>query len=158
MAAGTWKVVSKPVNLRDLLKLVDEALEQPLVLVVDDDHDLCANLWDILRERGFRVCLAHDGREAANRLRDATFKVVLIDMRMPEGDGNSVFRAVRDADPEARTILITGHRSEMDELITQMIAEGADAVCYKPFHVPELIEKVEQLAGSKQEAAGNGPR
>ena len=65
LAAGAWKVLAKPVDFRKLLGLVDEALGQPLVLVVDDDHDLCANLWDLLRERGFRVCLAHDGREAA---------------------------------------------------------------------------------------------
>jgi len=158
LAAGAWKVVSKPVDLRMLLGLVDEALGQPLVRIVDDDHDLCDNLWDLFRDRGFRVCVAHDGREASGQLRESTFKVVLIDMRIPEGDGSTVFRAVRAANPQARTILITGYRSEMDQLIDQMIAEGADAVCFKPFHVPELIEKVEKLAGANQEAAGNGPR
>ena len=43
-----------------LLQLMEEAIDQPLVLVVDDDRDLCENLWDVLRDRGFRVCLAHD--------------------------------------------------------------------------------------------------
>ena len=147
LSAGAWKVVAKPVDFRKLLGLVDEALGQPLVLVVDDDHDLCDNLWDLLRERGFRVCLAHDGREAADQLQESTFKVVLIDMRIPDGDGSTVFRMVREANPQARTILITGYRSEMDQLIEQMVAEGADAVCYKPFDVPELLEKLEQLAG-----------
>ena len=79
-------------------------------------------------------------------------------MRIPDGDGSTVFRTVRAANPQARTILITGHRSEMDQLIEQMIAEGADAVCYKPFHVPELLEKLEKLAGASQEGAGHGPR
>jgi len=158
LAAGAWKVVAKPVDFHKLLGLVDDALGQPLVLVVDDDHDLCANLWDLFRERGFRVSLAHDAREAAARLQEMMFKVVLIDLRIPEGDGSTVFRAVRDANPQARTILITGHRSEMDRLIEQMIAEGADAVCYKPFRVPELLEKLEQLAGASQGGAGDGPR
>jgi two-component system, NtrC family, response regulator HydG len=156
LAAGAWKVVSKPVNLRKLLGLVDEALGQPLVLVVDDDHDLCANLWDLLCDHGFRVCLAHDGREAAETLKDSTFRVVLIDMRFPEGDGIQVFQAVRQANPLARTVLITGYRSEMDQLIERMVAEGADAVCYKPFHVPELLEKLVNLAGTSQEGAGHG--
>ena len=60
--AGAWQVLPKPVDFPKLLGLVDEAVSQPLVLVVDDDHDLCANLWDLFRERGFRVCLAHDER------------------------------------------------------------------------------------------------
>jgi CheY-like chemotaxis protein len=157
LAAGAWKVVSKPVDLRMLLGLVDEALGQPLVLIVDDDHDLCANLWDMFRERGFRVNLAHDGRDAADQLKQTQFKVVLIDMRIPHGDGSKVFRLVRDANPQARTILITGHRSEMDELVEQMIAEGADAVCYKPFDVPALLGKLEQLAGVHQEGANHSP-
>ena len=55
ISAGAWKVVPKPVDFPTLLGMVDEALGQPLVLIVDDDHDLCANLWDLLRERGFRV-------------------------------------------------------------------------------------------------------
>ena len=42
-------------------------LERPLVLVVDDDEDLCANLWDLLHERGYRVCIAHDGRQAVEQ-------------------------------------------------------------------------------------------
>ena len=54
---------------------------------------------------------------------------------------------VRAANPQARTIVITGHRSEMDEVIERMMAEGADAVCYKPFNVSELLDKLEQLSG-----------
>ena len=60
LSAGAWKVLAKPVDFPKLLHLVEEALDQPLVLVVDDDRDLCENLWDLLRDRGFRVCLAHD--------------------------------------------------------------------------------------------------
>src|SRR4051812_29650663 len=62
VSAGAWQVLSKPVDLPKLMGLVDEALGQPLVLVVDDDPDLCANLWDLLRERGYRVAVAHDER------------------------------------------------------------------------------------------------
>ena len=55
-----WQVLPKPVDFPRLLGLIDEAMGRPLVLVVDDDADLCANLWDLLRERGYRVCIAHD--------------------------------------------------------------------------------------------------
>ena len=58
-AAGIWRVLPKPIEIPQLLGLVEEAAGQPLVLVVDDDPALCANLWDLLRERGFRVGLAH---------------------------------------------------------------------------------------------------
>ncbi|HWB00187.1 MAG TPA: response regulator, partial [Pirellulales bacterium] len=47
--AGAWQVLSKPVDFGALLKLVDEALGEPLVLIVDDDLDLCDSLWDLFR-------------------------------------------------------------------------------------------------------------
>jgi len=145
LSAGVWQVLAKPIDFPRLLGLVDQALEQPMVLVVDDDPDLCATLWDLLRERGYRVSLAHDERQAADRLKDQTFKVVLIDMRLPGGDGGSVFRLVRSVNPQARTIVITGHRSEMDQLVQQVINEGADAVCYKPFDVSGLLATLQKL-------------
>ncbi|MBI2806433.1 MAG: response regulator [Planctomycetes bacterium] len=146
LAAGAWQVLSKPVDFPTLLGFVDETLGQPLVMVVDDDHDLCENLWDLLRERGFRVCLAHDEKEAATRLCSRDYKVVLIDMKLPEGDGASVFRMVRQANPRTRTLVITGHRPEMDLLIQKVVDEGADAVCYKPFDVAGLLSTLERLS------------
>src|SRR5262249_21814451 len=145
LQAGAWQVLAKPVDFPRLLGLVNEALGQPLVLVVDDDPDLCATLWDLFRERGYRVRVAHDEQQAAECLRDASFKAVLIDMKLPSGDGTSVFRLVREANPQARTIVITGHRSEVDEVIQEMMASGADAVCYKPFDMPKLLGTLEQL-------------
>ncbi|MCI0464187.1 MAG: response regulator [Gemmataceae bacterium] len=145
LTAGAWHVLPKPVDFPRLLALVDQALGQPLVLVVDDDHDLCANLWDLLRERGYRVAVAHDEETAAAQLRDASFKVVLIDLKLPKGDGSSVFHLVRQANPQARTILITGHRSELERLVQQVLEEGADAVCYKPFDIPNLLGALRQL-------------
>ena len=160
LGAGAWQVVAKPVDFPRLLGLVGEAVGQPLVLVVDDDHDLCANLWDLFRERGFRVCLAHDEAGARDRLKDANFQAVLIDMKLPAGDGGSVFRLVHQANPQARTIVITGHRGEMDQQVQQLLHEGADAVCYKPFDVPELLTMLSQLTASepKTDASAGAPR
>ena len=152
LAAGAWQVLAKPVDFPRLLALVEEALEQPLVLIVDDDHDLCANLWDLLRERSYRVAVAHDEVEAARLLQVDYFRIVLIDMKLPRGDGRSVFQRVRQTNPQARTIVITGHRIEMDPLVQRVVAEGADAVCYKPFDVPRLLSTLQQLTAEH----GNG--
>jgi CheY-like chemotaxis protein len=113
--------------------LLDDALNQPLVLVVDDDPDLCATLGDLFREWGFRVGLAHEVHTAAEYLRGGGFKVILIDMRLPDGDGGTVFRLARQAEPRARTMLITGYGAEEARSLARLAGEGADAVCRKPF-------------------------
>jgi CheY-like chemotaxis protein/nucleotide-binding universal stress UspA family protein len=124
VAAGVWKVVPKPVEVPGLLQLVDEALGQPLVLVIDDDPDLCANLWDLLHAQGYRVCVAHDGRGVTQRLSEGTFHVVLLDMRLPDTDGAAVFQMIRQTDPQARVVLITGYGTEVDRSVQQLLAEG----------------------------------
>jgi CheY-like chemotaxis protein len=146
LAAGAWQVLAKPVEFPRLLGLVEQAVGQPLVMVVDDDPDLCASLWDLLRERGYRVAIAHDEPAAAERMRDTSFRVVLIDMKLPSGDGTSVFRLVRQANPRARTIVITGHRAELERMVSEVVEEGADAVCYKPFDVARLLTTLDQLS------------
>jgi CheY-like chemotaxis protein len=158
LTAGAWQVLPKPVDFPRMLALVDEALGQPLVMIVDDDPDLCDTLWDLLRERGYRVSIAHDETQAAERLEERGYKVVLIDMKLPQGDGTSVFRLVRETNPQARTIVITGYRSEMDRLVEKVVAEGADAVCYKPFDVAGLLSTLQDLTagqpGTKSEDEG----
>jgi len=146
LSAGAWRILPKPVDFPQLMKLVDEAIEQPLVLVVDDDKDLCDSLWDLFRERGYRVCVAHDSARAQEQLQRTTFQVVLIDMKLPEGDGTQVFRMVREANPQARTVLITGMRSETENLVQQTLTEGADAACYKPFDMQSLLETLQRLS------------
>jgi DNA-binding NtrC family response regulator len=145
--AGAWRVLPKPVDLGKLLPLVSEAAGQPLVLIVDDDPDLCATLWDLFRERGLRVAIAHDAEQAEAQLHGQQHQVALIDLKLPSADGGQVFQRVRQMNPHARTVLITGHRSEMAELIDRATAAGADAVCYKPFDVEQLLRTVQRLAG-----------
>ena len=149
MAAGAWRTLSKPVDFPLLLNLMDEALDQPMILIVDDDQELCENLWEIFRSRGFRACLAHGIDQAITYARERDYGVVLIDMRLPEGNGSQVFQYVRSVSPEARTILITGHRGDMEVVVDRILKEGGDAVCYKPFDVDNLLSRVRQLAEKK---------
>ena len=68
LAAGAWRIIPKPVDFSALLRQVNEALDQPLVLVVDDDYELCDTLWDLFREQNLRVQVAHDADEATERV------------------------------------------------------------------------------------------
>lgn len=150
LEAGAWKLLAKPVNFPQLLELVNEAMNQPLVLVVDDDYDLCDSLWELFRDRAFRVCLAHDVPEAINALKQRNYNVVVIDLKLPTGMGTKVLEFVRQANPQARSVVITGHRSETEELVEQALSGGASAVCYKPFNVGQLLEIVRDLSENLQ--------
>lgn len=151
IAAGARRVLSKPVNIGELLNLVEVSLQSPLVLIVDDETELCENLWEILHERGYRAHLAHDVREANQSLASCQFQVVLIDMKLPDGEGGQVLQQVRLTNPQARTIVITGYRSELDSRVQEALKEGAAGVAYKPFDVGVLLKILDQCADAARE-------
>ena len=146
-AAGIWRIVPKPVDVVLLLELIDEALKQPLVLVVDDDSEQCANLWDLLRDEGFRVGIAHDVRTAIDRLRENAFDVVLIDMRLPDGGDARMSSARFHNWNRANTIVMTGYRAETAATLESLINEGVDAICDKPLDVADLFAQMQRLVG-----------
>lgn len=150
LRSGIWRIVPKPLDLEGLLGAVAEALELPLLLVVDDDRDLCESLWDLFRERGFRVGFADGVRTAADMLQQSDVKIVLVDMRLNDGDGGQVIRTLQELKPHPRAILITGNREEFASSI-ERLQTGVDAVCYKPFDLSALLTMVDRLCRAPSE-------
>lgn len=142
--AGAWRVVPKPIDTFELMRLIDNALQLPLVLVVDDDRDLCEALRDTFRDQGYRVDIAHSPGDAEHRLAESAPQVVLIDLKLADCSGLEVLELVRSRTPEARTIMITAHRDEMARSITTAIEQGVVAVYYKPFEPASLLERIRQ--------------
>lgn len=142
---GTWKILSKPVDLHKLIGLVREAGDQPLLLVVDDDADLCASLTDVFHTQGFRVGIAHSPTEAMKRLTQNQFQVVLVDLKLRAESGMDVLQAARGLAHPPRTLLMTGHRREFETTIAEALSKGTDAVCYKPFDVQGLLKTIRSL-------------
>ena len=144
LRAGAWTVLSKPIDTRQLMDLIEKILRQPLVLVVDDDRDLCLSMRDLLRDQGYRVMLAHSQVEANLRIDGDGPQVALIDLKLADEDGLEVFEQIRGRMPDARTILITAHRDEMSSQINDALRRGVTSVCYKPFEPTQLLEMIRQ--------------
>lgn len=153
VTTGATRVLSKPVDIAALLDLVQASLRTPSVLIVDDEADLCENLWEILHERGYRVHLTHDASEAKQSLVSSSFHIVLLDMKLPDCNGIQVMQLVRLTNPEAKIILITGHRNELESRVQQALSDGAAGVAYKPFDMPALLKIVDDCAHATRETA-----
>lgn len=149
VTAGAWQLLPKPVDLGRLIGLIGEAMDQPLVLVVDDDADLCANLWDLLRQGGYRVCMASDAATAVERITEDNYTAILLDMRLPDGDGGQVFRCVRQSGLTPHVVLITGYLTEVERTVQQVLSEGATTVLHKPIDVPGLLATLGKLTGQQ---------
>lgn len=110
------------------------------ILVVDDDTVAIAVAERILRRDGYQVLTAPNGRAALETYaeRGPEIDLVLLDLTMPELSGWETFRELRQLDPEAVVILMSGYSQESDE----SRPDGAAGFLAKPYSAADLREMV----------------
>ena len=147
---GAFGFLRKPLDFELLFAVIESAVSKgALVLVVDDDRDLCANMKDVLSDKGYRVSVAHDGSTAIEKAWESDFDVILLDMKLPPLNGLETYFSVRDIRLNVVVIIITGHRQEMGDLVEQAIREAAYTCLEKPIDMDELFSLLEQIMERK---------
>jgi DNA-binding NtrC family response regulator len=121
-----------------------EALD---VLLVDDEAELRLILAEALRDAGHRVTVASDGAEARSHVMARVFDVVICDVRLPQVDGLSLFRRLRQESPSTDVILMTAYAEVADAVAA--LKEGAYDYLTKPFDIDELIVQVKRIASQR---------
>ena len=114
-----------------------------MILVVDDEADLAATVTRLLGRHGHRAIAVGscDAAQAAIRSGE-TPALVVLDLRLPDGDGLEVVRAARARVPPIPTIVMTGHASPATQRAA--LAAGAFAFLAKPFTTASLVALVEE--------------
>ena len=115
------------------------------VLVAEDDVRLAALLEQSLSEAGWDVEVVHDGRSAYGRaLPDGVpYDVLLLDWGLPELDGVSVCRKLRDVGVTTPVLMLTARGSVRDRI--HGLDAGADDYLPKPFDLDELLARLRAL-------------
>ena len=146
---GAYGFLRKPLDFDKLFKLMDKAVNGMLVLVTDDDENLCANIKDTLTDKGYRVCTAYDGETAIQRAWENNFDVMLIDLKLPLLNGLGTYLSIRDIRPNVVAIIITGYPVKMSDLVTKALQKGAYDCLEKPIDMDKLLSLLEQIKEQK---------
>jgi DNA-binding NtrC family response regulator len=120
----------------------------PRLLVVDDDPHVVRLVMRFGENAGFEVSSCGGGREALDRLARERADVAVVDLRMPDLGGLEVLRAIREADPDCQTILMSGQATIDSALEAAKL--GAIDYLTKPFDLERLQAL---LASVKDEVA-----
>jgi signal transduction histidine kinase len=110
------------------------------VLVVDDDESLAENVAEIVGSLGVDTAIARDRKAALALAAARDFDVALIDVRLPDGDGQSLLEPLRARSPFTQLVLVTGNAT----LEGAIAAVRGDAFAYvlKPVSPPDLLDTV----------------
>lgn len=120
-------------------------VEKKRVLVIDDDLPLRGMLAAALRQHGFQVLLAGDGREGQRAMTIHNPDVVLLDLAMPDVNGWDFLQRLQETGQLGKVpiIVVSAHLRSDPQAILQM---GVRAILPKPFNMQELIELIAHLS------------
>lgn len=116
------------------------------VLVVDDDEESRELLREVLAANGYAADAVENVKAALQKLNqdDAEYRIVVADLRMPDGTGLELLQDLRRRNRRHEIILMSSFISATERQLALKL--GADALLDKPFRLSELLQAVGELA------------
>ncbi|HBU95970.1 response regulator transcription factor [Leclercia adecarboxylata] len=121
------------------------------ILLVEDDGDIAALLRLNLEDEGYVITHEADGERALHLLGQTHWDAVILDLMLPNVDGLTLCRAIRQRDHYLPVIIISARSSETERILG--LETGADDYLAKPFSVQELVARIRALF-RRQQAMG----
>ena len=117
------------------------------ILVVDDEKNIVQLTRLYLRNEGYRIEEAYDGRQALEKARTVNPDLIILDLMMPEMDGLSVCKEIRKTS-NVPVIILTARDDDVDKIVGLEV--GADDYVTKPFNPRELVARVKAVLRRSQ--------
>src|SRR5215211_7039074 len=114
-------------------------MSETLILIVEDENSIAEVVSLYLKRAGYNVQIASDGKQAMSIFQKQPPDFVILDLMLPEVDGLSLTRWLRDRS-NVPIIMLTARRGEVDRIAGLEL--GADDYVVKPFSPQELVSRV----------------
>ncbi|MGO1281246.1 MAG: response regulator transcription factor [Leuconostoc mesenteroides] len=118
------------------------------ILVVDDETAIATLLQYNLQENGYEVTVASDGLSAYQKAKEQQFNAILLDLMLPEMDGMTVLKQLRQDKVSTPIILVTAKGDELDRVLGLEL--GADDYITKPFSPREVVARLKAVLRRSQ--------
>jgi len=138
---GAFASLKKPLDFDELFELIEQVIDKgAMILVVDDDKDLCTNMM------------------AIEKAQKNNFDIMLLDLKLPVLNGLETYLSIHEFRANVVAIMITGYRQEMSELAQQALKESAYTCLEKPVDMDKLVELLERIKEQKDKGTLEKPR
>ena len=113
------------------------------ILIVDDEEQLLDQLQRALENQRYLIETAINGEEALDKIFEAPFDLIILDIMMPKLDGLTVLKEARNAGIKTPVLILTAKREVEDRI--EGLDLGADDYLAKPFSIAELLARMRAL-------------
>ena len=122
--------------------------ERIKVLVIDDDEDIRRTFSAILEEEGYCVDVAENGKEAIEKSNVGSYRVALIDFRLPDMQGTELLTTLKEPTQKMVKIMVTGYPTLENTI--ECVNKHADAYFVKPVDYEKLLATIRSLIQSER--------
>jgi DNA-binding response OmpR family regulator len=112
------------------------------ILLVDDDKEFVNLFTSIIESEGYIVEVAFSGQQALDKFKKSAFDLLILDIKLPDMNGDKVAKKVRDKDKNIVIIIITGF-PELQESITTLDI-GIHDILLKPISSSEILRSIKE--------------
>ncbi len=106
------------------------------IILIDDEPDLCDAVGNVMTKAGFSFECALTGKDGLERVKKSMPDVVILDMVLPDTDGLTVLKQLKEFEPDLPVVILTGHENVKSAVET--MKDGAYTYMAKPFSNEEL--------------------
>ena len=117
------------------------------VLIIDDNISMFKTLAFVLKHKGHDVLTASDGLEALELVKQKSFDIIFLDIKMPGMNGIDVFRKIKQINSKITVMMMTAYAVE--DLIQEALREGARGIIYKPLNIDKMLEIINECMENK---------
>lgn len=114
------------------------------ILIIDDEEDLCLLLSEALGRKGYSVTTANTKRRGMACVRKTRPDLILLDLRLRDGDGMNLVSRINKINPAARINIISAYGS--DDRKEEAKRKGADGFIDKPFTEEDILKNIKALS------------
>ncbi len=117
------------------------------ILIVDDDENICLLYEEELKDAGYEVEVAKNGKECIDKIKSGTLDLIVMDIRMPEMDGLEALGKVIAQHKNIPIVLNSAYSSYKDDFRSW----GADAYIVKSSDLTELKDKIAEVLSKRDQ-------
>jgi len=123
------------------------------LLIIEDEKQVADNLKEGLEQHNYIVDIAYNGKEGQQLAREYDYDIIILDLMLPDIDGEDLCRKLRDEGNKSFIIMLTA-KKQLDNIITGLDC-GADDFLTKPFEFSELLARMRALLRRSSEHKTN---
>ncbi len=110
------------------------------VLIIEDEYNLADAISSMLKSRKYNVCIKTDGEEGLDEALTDIYDLIILDVMLPHMNGFEILKVLREEKVVSKVIMLTAKNTIDDKMVG--FNNGADDYLTKPFHMEELLARV----------------